>query len=317
MKKIFRTTYLALLLIAGLSCNNDPMPDAPKGKYPILFRCSDETRAVATVDSMKDDENGFDVYAYIEASTNTNVNFYKNVWWDKDQRMWLYDDIEYWVVGATYWFKAIYPAMDSIKQFAENATVNNSNSTQTVTITGYDITSQKDILVATTGALVVDENGAPNGGPTIVSLNFQHLLANVTIKVLSELATPVDVERIELRNIASKGDYNCSWNIANYSSRTFGIDSDITLNKAESETDYTDITSGGIIVVPEQINGTQKLYIKTTFKEYEISFPTTHRWDSGKKYSYTLTIKQEYIEFNEPKVDIWDEENATGSVVIK
>lgn len=309
MKKIFRTTYLALLLIAGLSCNNDPMPDAPKGKYPILFRCSDETRAVATVDSMQKDENGFDVYAYIEASTGAKVNFEKNVIWDKDQRMWLYDDIEYWIVGATYWFKAVYPK--------GIATVDNDDSNQAVTITGYDITSQKDILVATTGALVVDENGAPNGGPTMVSLNFQHLLANVTIKVLSELATPVEVERIELRNIASKGDYNGSWNIANYSSRTFGIDSDITLNKAESETDYTDITSGGIIVVPEQINGTQKLYIKTTFKEYEISFPTTHRWDSGKKYTYTLTIKQEYIEFNEPKVDIWDEENATGSVVIK
>jgi hypothetical protein len=309
MKKIFRTTYLALLLISGLSCNNDPMPDAPKGKYPILFRCSDETRAVATVESMKADTDGFDVYAYIEASTGAKVNFEKNVWWDKDQLMWLYDDIEYWVVGAKYWFKAVYPK--------GIATVDNDDSNQAVTISGYDITSQKDILVATTGALVVDENGAPNGGPTVVSLNFQHLLANVTIKVLSELATPVEVERIELRNIASKGDYNGSWNIANYSSRTFGIDSDITLNKAESETDYTDITNGGIIVVPEQINGTQKLYIKTTFKEYEISFPTTHRWDSGKKYTYTLTIKQEYIEFNEPKVDIWDEENATGSVVIK
>lgn len=310
MKKIFRTTYLALLLIAGLSCNNDPMPDAPKGKYPILFRCSDETRAVATVESMKSDTNGFDVYAYFETNTDEELSFYKNVKWNESEGMWLYEGIEYWIPGATYWFKAVYP-----KGIA--TTVDNDDSNQAVTITGYDITSQKDILVATTGALVVDENGAPNGGPTVVSLNFQHLLANVTIKVLSELATPVDVERIELRNIASKGDYNGSWNIANYSSRTFGIDSDITLNKAESETDYTDITSGGIIVIPEQINGTQKLYIKTTFKEYEISFPTTHRWDSGKKYSYTLTIKQEYIEFNEPKVDIWDEENATGSVVIK
>ena len=310
MKKIFRTTYLALLLIAGLSCNNDPMPDAPKGKYPILFRCSDETRAVATVESMKSDTNGFDVYAYFETNTDEELSFYKNVKWNESEGMWLYEGIEYWIPGATYWFKAVYP-----KGIA--TTVDNDDSNQAVTITGYDITSQKDILVATTGALVVDENGAPNGGPTVVSLNFQHLLANVTIKVLSELATPVEVERIELRNIASKGDYNGSWNIANYSSRTFGIDSDITLNKAESETDYTDITSGGIIVIPEQINGTQKLYIKTTFKEYEISFPTTHRWDSGKKYSYTLTIKQEYIEFNEPKVDIWDEENATGSVVIK
>lgn len=262
---------------------------------------------MATVESMKGDGNGFDVYAYIVGSTDATDSFKRNVKWDGSA--WSYTNTEYWIPGATYWFKAVYP-----QGIAE---VDNNNTTQAVTITGYDISNQDDILVAKTeGLKATPEDQAPTTG-SVVSLQFKHLLANVTIKVLSELATPVDVERIELRNIASKGDYNGNWNIANYSSRTLGIDSDITLNKAESETDYTDITKGGIIVVPEQINGTQKLYIKTTFKEYEISFPTTPRWDSGQKYSYTLTINQEYIEFNEPKVDIWDEENATGSVVIK
>ena len=309
-KMLVYIVWVFVLALGVQSCNNDPMPDAPKGKYPILFRCSDETRAEATVESMKADTEGFNVYAYFETNTNEKVSFEKNVWWNESEGMWLYDDIEYWIVGATYWFKAVYPH--------GIATVDNSNSTQTVTITGYDVTNQDDILVAETdrgGMLVTEQNQAPTSG-SVVSLNFQHLLANVTIKVLSELATPVEVERIELRNIASQGDYNGNW-IANDSKCTLGIDSDITLNKAESDTDYTDITDGGFIVIPEQINGTQKLYIKTSFKEYEISVPTTLSWSSGKKYSYTLTINQEYIEFNEPKVDIWDEENATGSVVIK
>ena len=309
-KMLVYIVWVFVLALGVQSCNNDPMPDAPKGKYPILFRCSDETRAEATVESMKADTDGFNVYAYFETNTNEKVSFEKNVWWNESEGMWLYDDIEYWIVGATYWFKAVYPH--------GIATVDNSNSTQTVTITGYDVTNQDDILVAETdrgGMLVTEQNQAPTSG-SVVSLNFQHLLANVTIKVLSELATPVEVERIELRNIASQGDYNGNW-IANDSKCTLGIDSDITLNKAESDTDYTDITNGGFIVIPEQINGTQKLYIKTSFKEYEISVPTTLSWSSGKKYSYTLTINQEYIEFNEPKVDIWDEENATGSVVIK
>ncbi|MBO5890966.1 MAG: fimbrillin family protein [Alistipes sp.] len=309
-KMLVYIVWVFVLALGVQSCNNDPMPDAPKGKYPILFRCSDETRAEATVESMKADTDGFNVYAYFETNTNEKVSFEKNVWWNESEGMWLYDDIEYWIVGATYWFKAVYPH--------GIATVDNSNSTQTVTITGYDVTNQDDILVAETdrgGMLVTEQNQAPTSG-SVVSLNFQHLLANVTIKVLSELATPVEVERIELRNIASQGDYNGNW-IANDSKCTLGIDSDITLNKAESDTDYTDITDGGFIVIPEQINGTQKLYIKTSFKEYEISVPTTLSWSSGKKYSYTLTINQEYIEFNEPKVDIWDEENATGSVVIK
>lgn len=262
---------------------------------------------MATVGSMKSDTNGFDVYAYIVGSTGATDSFYRNVKWDGSA--WSYTNTEYWIPGATYWFKAVYPTM-------ENATVKIVDSKQAVTITGYDISNQDDILVAETeGLKATPEDQAPTTG-SVVSLQFKHILANVTIKVLSELET-LDVERIELRNIASKGDYNGNWNIANYSSRDFGIDSDLTLNKAESDTDYTDISNGGFIVIPEQINGTQKLYIKTSFKEYEISLPTTPRWDSGQKYSYTLTINQEYIEFNEPKVDIWDEENATGSVVIK
>lgn len=283
------------------------MPDAPKGKYPILFRCSDETRAEATVESMKGDGNGFDVYAYIVGSTGATDSFDRNVKWDGSA--WSYTNTEYWIPGATYWFKAVYPQ--------GIATVDNDDNTQAVTITDYEISNQYDILVAETdrvGLKATPEDQAPTTG-SVVSLQFQHLLANVTIKVLSELET-LEIERIELRNIASKGDYNGSW-IANDSKCTLGIDSDITLNKAESDTDYTDITNGGFIVIPEQINGTQKLYIKTSFNEYEISLPTTPRWDSGQKYSYTLTINQEYIEFNEPKVDIWDEENATGSVVIK
>lgn len=310
MKKIFRTTYLALLLIAGLSCNNDPMPDAPKGKYPILFRCSDETRAVATVESMKSDTNGFDVYAYIEASTGAKVNFAKNVIWDKDQLMWLYDDIEYWVVGAKYWFKAVYP--HDIHNIAK---VDNDDRTQAVTIEGYEISNQYDILVAETEGLeVTAEHQAPASG-SVVELQFQHLLANVTIKVLSELDATVNIERIELRQVALTADYNINW--SNNGSGDFGFNSTIALTKATSDTDYTDITSGGILVIPERINGKQKLYVKTQFKEYEIAFPTTYAWNAGQKYTYTLIIKQEYIEFNEPKVEIWDEENATGSVVIK
>lgn len=263
---------------------------------------------MATVKSMKEDGNGFDVYAYIVGSTGATDSFDRNVKWDGSA--WSYTNTEYWIPGATYWFKAVYPH--------GIATVDNDDNTQAVTITDYDISNQDDILVAETdraGLKATPEDQAPTTG-SVVSLQFKHLLANVTIKVLSELET-LDIERIELRNIASKGDYNGNWNIANYSSCDFGIDSDLTLNKAESDTDYTDITNGGFIVIPEQINGTQKLYIKTSFKEYEISFPTTPRWDPGQKYSYTLTINQEYIEFNEPKVDIWDEENATGSVVIK
>lgn len=296
------------MLLAGVACNNEDVPNEPQGKYPILFRCSDDTRAVATANSMKEDVNGFDVYAYIEASsTGATYSFYKNVKWNNDKSMWLYEGLEYWVPGATYWFKAIYPK--------GIATVDNDDTTQAVTIDNFDITTQQDILVAETtreGMLVDKSTGAPSTG-SVVQLQFQHLLSCVVVKLKSEIDN-VTVSDISLEDIAQTG---------NYSNGNWTSEQTVTINKLYSgealvkdATDFVDVTDGGFLVIPESIDGEQRLIIRTSHKKYEVVIPVI-TWEKGKKYTYTLTIKQENIEFNEPGVDIWDEENATGSVVIK
>ncbi len=305
MRKAYRflAAALSLVLCTGLqSCHNEKISSG----YPILFRCADVTRAEATIKDLQD--NGFNVNAYFTAN-GSKFDFTKSLSYDDVSGIWGYDDIEYWLPGATYYFKALYPTNAGI--------IDNSTSTQSLTISNFDVTSQTDLLVAETEAIVVDASiGSPTGG-SVVNLTFQHLLANVVIKALSEINTPISVERIELRDISVGADYNGrSWN-SSTPKGTYGINSNMQLTKATSDTDFKDITNGGLLVIPEQINGTQKLYVKTSFKEYEIAFPTIYSWNSGQRYTYTLVIKQENIEFNEPKVEIWDEENATGSVVIK
>lgn len=299
----------AAMLAAGVvSCQQHD--DIPQGvKYPILFD-SPDTRAVADLDDLKE---GFKVYAYVEGNAGS-TSFAKKVTHSvvEGHDIWALETPEYWLPDTDYYFKAFYPSVPS----AGTLKVANTDKNQNFIIEGYDITKQEDIMVASATARVEAGAPAPTDG-SVVDLEFEHLLANVTINALSELATPVDIERVELRTVATKADYSGAWSAGNYGSGNFGYDSDLTLNKAESETDYTDITNGGILVIPEQINGTQKVYVKTSFKEYEIAFPTTYSWNAGQKYTYTLIIKQENIEFNEPKVEIWDEENATGSVVIK
>ena len=299
----------AAMLAAGVvSCQQHD--DIPQGvKYPILFD-SPDTRAVADLDDLKE---GFKVYAYVQGNAGS-TSFAKEVTHSvvEDRDIWALEIPEYWLPDTDYYFKAFYPSVPS----AGTLTVYNTNENQNFIIEGYDITKQEDIMVASAKARVEAGASAPANG-SVVDLEFKHLLANVTINALSELATPVDIERVELRTVATKADYSGAWSTGNYGSGNFGYDSDLTLNKATSETDYTDITNGGILVIPEQINGTQKVYVKTSFKEYEIAFPTAYSWNAGQKYTYTLIIKQENIEFNEPKVEIWDEENATGSVVIK
>lgn len=301
MKKIFRTTYLALLLIAGLSCNNDPMPDAPKGKYPILFRCSDETRAVATVKSMKDDENGFDVYAYIVGSTGATDSFKRNVKWDGSA--WSYTNTEYWIPGATYWFKAVYPK--------GIATVDNDDSNQAVTITGYDISNQDDILVAETeGLKATPEDQAPTTG-SVVSLQFKHILANVTIKIKTEI-DGVTINSITISDIADYGTYEESqWSSSNKTSIT--VEPKVELSKGE---EYVDVTNGGILVIPAEANGVT-LSISTSSKNYDNIMIPVIDWEIDNKYTYTIEIQQNDIILNEPNVAKWDSDSATGSVIIK
>lgn len=292
------------MLLTGVACNNEGVPDGPKGKYPILFRCSDDTRAVATVDSMKGDKKGFDVYAYIEGSTGATDSFEKNVKWDGSA--WSYTDIEYWIPGATYWFKAVYPK--------DIATVVTNDTTQAVTITNFDITSQKDILVAETdraGLKATPEDQAPTTG-SVVSLQFKHLLANVTIKIKSQIDGVV-VKNVTLNNIYDNAKYNgTKWeHPSNYTSVTYT--SGVTLTK---NADYKDVTGGGIMVIPGDNEG-RSLRIEAN-KVYNVTIPPS-TWEQGNRYTYTLLIKQDDIIFEDaaPYVEDWDSESATGSVIIK
>ena len=80
--------------------------------------------------------------------------------------------------------------------------------------------------------------------------------------------------------------------------------------------DYVDVTGGGILVVPE--SATNKTLTIEANKTYNLTLPAG-TWESGKRYTYTLEIKQDDIVFvdDAPYVEEWDSENATGSVIIK
>lgn len=307
MRKFFRIASFALLLGVGMACSNEDVPEQPQGTYPILFRCTDETRAVATVDTMKGDANGFDVYAFFTSTAAPNgLSFTKNVKYDQTKSMWLYDDIEYWIPGATYWFKAVYPK--------GVASVDNDDKDQAVTISNFDITTQQDILVATTGEMAVVKNEgdiyAPTSGNTVL-LDFKHLLANVTIKVKSQIDGVV-VSSVKLGGLDTNSTYNGStWT-------TTGNTTSVTYGKATTLTkgaEFVDVTNGGILVIPASAN--KALTIEAN-KTYNVTLPAG-TWESGKKYTYTLEIKQDDIIFVDgaPYVEEWDSENATGSVIIK
>lgn len=303
IKMLVSVVWAFVLALGVQSCHQpDVLPEAVR--YPILFGSSD-SRAVATKDDLKTE--GFRVHAYFKgegaATFDHNVN-YQEV---NGEEIWALSNPEYWIPGVTYWFKAFYP-----KDLAVDITINDGAS-QSYSINDYDIRTQKDIMVASPDALTVPvDSDAPTSG-SVVNLAFQHLLANVTIKAKSEIDN-VTVSDISLEDIAQTG---------NYSNGIWTSEQTVTINKqysgealVKNAVDFVDVTGGGFLVIPEAIGGRQKMIIRTSHKNYDVVIPTI-TWEPGKKYTYTLTIKQENIEFNEPGVDIWDEENATGSVVIK
>lgn len=300
MRKAYRflAAALSLVLCTGLqSCHNEKISSG----YPILFRCADVTRAEATITDLK--AKGFDVNAFFTAN-GSEFGFTKSLSYDDVSGIWGYNDIEYWLPGATYYFKALYPTNAGI--------IDNSTSAQSLTISNFDVTSQTDLLVAQTGAIVVDASkGSPTVG-SVVNLQFKHLLANVVVKIKAEIN--VTIQDISLKFVPVK----CNYADGRWEQNTQGNIEKSGVNVALSKGgDYEDVTNGGFLVIPQTTNGDQLLYIRTLDnKTYEIPIPTI-TWAAGTKYIYTLTIKQSNILFNEPTVEIWDEENATGSVVIK
>ena len=170
-------------------------------------------------------------------------------------------------------------------------------------------------MVASADDLTVPADGvAPTSG-SVVDLNFQHLLANVVVKIKAEIN--VTINDVAIKNVSVKGSYDSGkWS-------SFESEGNITMNGIDkalssASSEFHDVTNGGFLVFPEEVNGTQQIYIRTSDKTYDLKLPTTpNQWVAGNRYTYTLIIKQNEILFDEPTVEVWDEENATGSVVIK
>ena len=293
---------VSMFAICLQACNKEKA-EPEEAAYPILFGSYD-TRSTANLDNLKND--GFKVYAYLEGNTGNNTTFDRVVTYNSTQNVWSYEGLQYWIPETSYWFKAFYPSTLT----AGTYNISNTTSAQNYTITGLDITKQEDVMVASASTSVPTGALSPATG-SVVYLQFQHIMSNVTIKVKSQV-DGVTIQKITLGGVATNATYNGSvWNSSNTTSIVYNTPT--TLIKGA---DYVDVTSGGILVIPEQATNKQLTVVAN--KTYNVTIPAG-TWESGKKYTYTLLIKQDDIVFvdNAPYVEVWDSENATGSVIIK
>lgn len=290
------------------SCS-DRGEDISGRRYPILFGSTD-TRAVADITDLQN--NGFKVYAHFEGSLSS-ASFNDEVEYNSTYSVWGFKTAQYWIPSTKYWFTAFYPTTSSAGKVEVTEQESNYHS---YTITNFDITKQEDIMVAQAYREVGANADAPTEG-SVVNLNFQHLLACVVVKVQSQISG-VKVTNVELGIVKSDGEYNST-------SETWTCSGTATIKRENLAvdipiTEFADITDEGILVLPQTVaDQGVKLTVMATGaprESYEVYIPAIE-WVKGNKYTYTMIIKQGYIVFNEPTVEQWDEENATGSVIIK
>jgi hypothetical protein len=134
----------------------------------------------------------------------------------------------------------------------------------------------------------------------------------VTIKAKSQI-DGVIMQKIVIGSADTNSTYNGSiWNLSG-NTTSIEYSQPTTLTKGA---EFVDVTNGGILVIPASANN-KTLTIQAN-KTYKLEFPTG-TWEPGKRYTYTLEIKQDDIIFvdDAPYVEEWDSENATGSVIIK
>lgn len=308
------TLFLPALLLAGfaVSCTDtDVLPDA--GTPSIDFGTPALTRGVVTSVA---DMDVFDVWGWYKptkgSETATDTQVFNATPVTKKGDSWKYDNPQRWLLGNTYRFYAVYPSVGATNKGYESASYDKDGN---LTITNFDCTKGVDLMTASQNCVAdkMVENATP------VTFTFKHLLARVNIVGHSE-GGKANITSASLTNVAIEGDYKGQqWQISE-SNDEYPIVSNFELPPVP-----TDI-SGDLLLLPQNVSGI-KLCIEYQYpgivdsdgnpisKEITYSLPVSIQdWEAGMSYKYSFTLIGDYIIFDVPQVNEWNE--ASGGIII-
>ena len=183
-----------------------------------------------------------------------------------------------------------------------------------------------------------------------VGMNFSHILSNIKINIgfANDIqnGTSIRITRAEINGMKSSGTYTVGQGWSDLSTTSLQLTSnipDVVLKKIDdkvynNDTELTDGTISltgdeGLTVIPvdltENSNAVRIILnceisidgINYTAKRIEKTIRATGSvpaWLEGKSYTYKALLDVDYsISFAEPTVTDWEDEQATGSVIIK
>lgn len=301
-----------LLLLTVASCTSTLSDEPTTDARAISFMPAAETRAAVTGTSLPDGSS-FSVWGWYGTEGTITNNVFDGETVTESGGAWTYGGgSRYWIAGKTYNFYAVYPSSGDNAGY-ESASYDESGN---LTITNFNCTQGVDLMTASREGCVADEMIA-NGTP--VAFTFQHLLARVNIMGHSE-GGKANITSASLTNVAIEGDYKGQqWQISE-SNDEYPIVSNFELPATP-----TDI-SGDLLLLPQNVSGIE-LRIEYQYpgivdsegqsisKEATYSLPVSiQNWEAGRSYKYSFTLIGDYIIFDVPQVNEWNE--ASGGIII-
>lgn len=326
------------------SCTSSSHDDELQSNLEMKFEARQSSRA-SLVTKTNITDNDFSVFGDMVKSATPTAT--PRIVFDATEvsytdGQWKYANTEYWFPDYTYSFVALYPAYN---QDDENSNVTNltyENNRLAFTYTQpADYKQATDILTAT------HRRRYQAGNPHSVAFNFDHTMArlNFTAIVDQTIAAGMVIDRFSLTNIRTQATYEItpaalgtltetddyvggSWTLTDQKGTLFDITPNVTIEKAESH-NFFPADSDPLIIIPQAVpndmvveisyhRANSSTIITATASLFNVAIGAHGGvWQPGKSYSYSFTLgATEYIVFNAPTVQSWNEAEGGNYVII-
>ncbi len=294
--------------------------------------------------SKPEDINTFAVYGTFNNSSNNRVLFNGTEVSQGNDGKWTYGKKQYWSEGE-YSFLAIYPHTDPATTPLSNVDYSSdSNSLSFQYTLPTDYKNATDILIAGHKRKYADASDAD-----VVKLYFSHIMSRINFVAKIDPAirnTEIKIKNITLKGVASKASCTVglaeilpgskqtsdlaglTWTVSQTPQRIqFSKDTDATLNSANKiySAELFPVDDQ-LLVIPQTV--TSDILVEMTYsrngKETTIqgrmrsaSYAHGYSWSAGRSYTYSFTLGvDDYIIFDTPAVDVWDEDEGGNYIVV-
>lgn len=294
-------------------------------------RPGSSTRATVTsTDNIYTMGSAFAIYGDMSDSSKSIVLFNgDDVTYDSSNQ-WTYSNPRYWFANYEYSFVAIHPK--TIPGLKDLKYENNRLAFSYTLPSNYS--EATDILIAGHRRYY----DASPSDPASVELSFGHIMTRLNFVAYVDKSSQnadVEINKITIKGIASVASYTVRpTSIQPGSTETSDFDeafwttptSAITLSKTPSQKNVTSGVKDGmktitlfpdsdpLFVIPQTVTGDMIVEIiytlngkEDTFEAY-LNSTTIEKWDAGRSYAYSFTVKDDgSILFAAPTVEKWED----------